>query len=254
MNVLLAEDNPVNQEIAVGLLETLDCAVTVVGNGREAVDAAVHGRFDILLMDCQMPVMDGFEATRSIRAAARHGTRLPIVALTASSRAETEADCLDAGMDDLLGKPFSRGDLTALLQRWCRGIVEAPPAPPIEDEPVEAASLDSGPLDLLKGLDPTGEKGLLRRAIEKFVGYGDDAVERLAVAARESDDTELARLAHSLKSSSANLGAMDLSRLCIELENAVKPGELPDDIDLRVLEITAAHRAARKALLALIDG
>ncbi|MGI9486141.1 MAG: response regulator, partial [Geminicoccaceae bacterium] len=150
MNILLAEDNPVNQEIAVGLLESLDCAVAVVENGKEAVDAVTNKAFDLVLMDCQMPVMDGLDATRAIREAATDEERLPIVALTANDFDNIRAECLAAGMDDLLGKPFTRQELNALLQRWSPSIASEPAAEPTVALETQTSTLDPKPIEMLR--------------------------------------------------------------------------------------------------------
>jgi PAS domain S-box-containing protein len=116
--VLLAEDNPVNQEVAVAMLEQLGCSVVRAANGRAAVTHALAERFDLVLMDCQMPEMDGFDATRMLRASGGLGAQVPIVALTANALAGDRDRCLDAGMDDYLSKPFSFEQLGAALRRW----------------------------------------------------------------------------------------------------------------------------------------
>ena len=119
-HVLLAEDNPVNQEIALVMLETLGCSVTVAQNGREAVDQAQATPYDLILMDCQMPELDGFEATRLIREWEQSNSRssIPIVALTAHATPGDREQCLAAGMNEYISKPFSMDDLRAVLTFW----------------------------------------------------------------------------------------------------------------------------------------
>jgi CheY-like chemotaxis protein len=126
LRVLLAEDNPVNQKVAVRLLENLGHRVDVVAGGQDAVAAALTGRFDVVLMDLQMPVLDGAEATRLIRAHERNRAsgRLPIVALSAHSAAEEETRCLEAGMDAYLAKPLRPESLRLALARWIEGAAE----------------------------------------------------------------------------------------------------------------------------------
>jgi CheY-like chemotaxis protein len=127
--VLLAEDNRVNQEVAARMLESLGCSVRIVGDGLEAVEAVAAEPFDLLFMDCQMPKMDGFQATAAIRAQesarsvaedsrGKPGTRIPIVALTAHALAGDRERCLEADMDDFVTKPFSRRELEEALERW----------------------------------------------------------------------------------------------------------------------------------------
>ncbi|MEL6964373.1 MAG: response regulator [Pseudomonadota bacterium] len=257
MNVLLAEDNPVNQEVAVGLLEVLDCKVTVAENGQKALDAAGHDRFDLILMDCQMPIMDGLEATRAIRSSASSEQRVPIIALTANDIEATREACLAAGMDDLLGKPFTLDELTSLLHRW-RPPSHAPsPAEPPSScttAPARLANvLDHAPIDALRALDPWGERKLIERAIAKFLEYSDELMERLANAVGQSDATEVARIAHSLKSSSANLGAMDLARQCSEIEKLANGTTPPVDLSTRLPELKQQHQEVKQALELLID-
>ena len=119
--ILLVDDNPVNQAVALGMLKILKASdVVVASNGKEALAEYSRGRFDIILMDCHMPELDGFEATKAIRKI-EHSTqtgRIPIVALTANAMAQDRQNCLDAGMDDHLAKPFSRGQLQDMLERW----------------------------------------------------------------------------------------------------------------------------------------
>ena len=255
MKVLLAEDNPVNQEVALGLLETMDCAVTVVENGKEAVDATADDVFDLVLMDCQMPVMDGMEATRLIRAASNDDSNLPIVALTANDVEHARAACLAAGMDDLLGKPFRRQDLLSLLRRWDTAPKPAPviEAKPVAEDPPRASSIDPAPINNLRALDPSGERNIVHRAITKFVDYSENLVTRLAKGIDESDADEVLRLAHSLKSSSANLGAAKLAHQCAEIEKLAAVGRLPDDIDRRLEALLATHRNAKADLLLLLE-
>ena len=117
--ILVVEDNLINQQVALGMLEARGYKVEVAGNGREAVEAHTHSAFDLILMDCDMPEMDGYEATREIRSRERaSGEHVPIVALTANAMAQDREACLAAGMDDHLGKPFSSATLQSMLERW----------------------------------------------------------------------------------------------------------------------------------------
>jgi signal transduction histidine kinase/CheY-like chemotaxis protein len=121
--VLLVEDNRVNQKLASRMLDRLGCRVDVAGDGRQALDLLAGEKYDIVLMDCQMPEMDGFETTRRIRASeGTHSGRMPIVALTASAMAEDRERCLDSGMDDYLAKPIHRRDLELVVERWVSAV------------------------------------------------------------------------------------------------------------------------------------
>jgi CheY-like chemotaxis protein len=120
LRVLLAEDNPVNQFVAREMLERLHCEVQVVSNGQLAVETLRQAPVDLVFMDCDMPVMDGFEATRAIRAQEAPGQHVPIVAMTAAAFDGDRERCLAAGMDDYLAKPVRLGDLAACLEEWCK--------------------------------------------------------------------------------------------------------------------------------------
>jgi len=119
-NILLVADNLINQQVALGILQIQGYSVTVVNNGREALDAHAQGAFDVILMDCHMPEMDGFAATSEIRGRERSsiGKRVPIIALTANAMAQDREECLKAGMDDHLSKPFSMQTMQNMLDRW----------------------------------------------------------------------------------------------------------------------------------------
>jgi CheY-like chemotaxis protein len=120
LRVLLAEDNPVNQQVVVDMLEDLGCHVAIVGDGVEVLEAVARAPYDLILMDCLMPRVDGFDATREIRRreAASGAPRRPIIALTALSAEGDRQRCIAAGMDDFLAKPFRRRELLQVLERW----------------------------------------------------------------------------------------------------------------------------------------
>jgi CheY-like chemotaxis protein len=118
--ILVAEDNAVNQKVVCHMLEKLGYRVDVAVNGQAAVDAWATGRYDLVLMDCQMPVMDGYEATKAIRARESADKRIPIVALTAHAMKGADNECIAAGMDDYLSKPIDRALMTACLERWIK--------------------------------------------------------------------------------------------------------------------------------------
>jgi signal transduction histidine kinase/CheY-like chemotaxis protein len=215
--ILLAEDNPVNQRVASAMLERLGHRVVIAGDGAETVATFQAGTYDVILMDCQMPVLDGFDATRQIRAAEGDERRTPIIALTASATAADRQACLDAGMDDHLSKPIQPSQLEAALDRWFEPTSSDPPAA-VDPEPApSAAAIDESVLRAIVDVD--GES-LLTNLIEVFEA---DAIEQLATirTALDIGDLQTVRLAaHRLKGGSAAIGAASASEACARLEHA----------------------------------
>jgi signal transduction histidine kinase/CheY-like chemotaxis protein len=215
--ILVVEDNAVNQELAAHMLKHLGCQVTVAKHGGDALDALEHESFDVVLMDCQMPVMDGFEATAAIR---KHetlegsGRRLPIVALTAGAVEGERDKCLAAGMDDYLAKPFSVEQLEAVLRRWLPTIPEAGPVRMHVDEKVLEKMLVLG----------GGGRDLLCRLIDLFLLDAPDRLAAIQDALSRGDARALARAAHAFRSASANLGATTLAELCARIEQDCAAG------------------------------
>jgi two-component system sensor histidine kinase/response regulator len=207
--ILLVEDNPVNQRVAQRMLEKLAAQVTLANNGAEALERCVDTRFDAILMDCQMPVMDGFTAARRIREAerARGEKRVPIIALTANVMSEDRERCLAAGMDEHLGKPIESAKLIDCLARHLKKVRdEAPP-------PVDVAALRE-----LTGGDAEFERELT----EIFIASGDQNLRDIRAALRVQDLETIGKRAHTLKGASANIQASSLSAAAADLERAAK--------------------------------
>ncbi|KVZ11810.1 hybrid sensor histidine kinase/response regulator [Burkholderia stagnalis] len=253
--VLLVEDNPVNQQIALAMLEDTGYAVEVAENGREALDRLLEDRFDVVLMDCQMPLMDGFEATQwlRLREAETGAARLPVIALTANAISGDRERCLAAGMDDYLSKPFSRDTLLQMLARFARGgarsmaqaregasdAAGAGAADSASDVPAQAAAeaastapdddtnvIDRKALDALRALQRPGRPDVLTRIIDQFDLDAPRLIAGMhaAVAAGDADALKLA--SHTLKSSSANVGAHALSVRCREIEQLARAADV----------------------------
>jgi signal transduction histidine kinase/DNA-binding response OmpR family regulator len=235
--VLLAEDHPVNQELATAMLERLGLTVTVAGDGREAVDLLRRRHYELVLMDCQMPEMDGYDATVEIREHERaEGGRAhtPIVALTANAVEGDRERCLAAGMDDYLCKPFSPDQLTAVVIRWLRSSTQSAPetgvamarptsiastkrlnAGTAADQAVSARSLDA--------IRAMGD-ALLEKVVRIYLNDAPHRLEQMAEAIDAGDTEGLRRLAHGMKASSANLGAHRLAALFKALEAIGRAG------------------------------
>lgn len=230
--VLVAEDNLVNQKVARVVLEKLGYLVDVVATGREAVTAWETGRYRLILMDCQMPELDGYEATREIRRLENGERRIPIVALTAHAMQGADADCKAAGMDDYLSKPLDRSKLQACLERFLPN--------PAEPRPDDETDIDEGsavqhsapaaappaPVDwhrLIESLD--GDQDLARELVDMFISGGDQAVQSLSGALNDENRSTLAAKAHALKGASANLRADALATALKDLEQALAEGD-----------------------------
>lgn len=234
--ILLAEDSPLNQRVATAMLENLGCHVDVVGDGAEAVKAAAREPYDAIFMDCQIPVLDGYEATREIRrneGAARH---TPIVAVTASALGSGRVRSLAAGMDDHLTKPLTRESLAMALSRWVEG--GSKPAAAIEaDEHRSTADLEttlagSAPVldaEVIARLRRLGEdagQDLLGELTTIFMADADIRMAELRTAIAEQEAATVARLAHTLSGASASIGATELAHLCLDLERRATAGDL----------------------------
>jgi PAS domain S-box-containing protein len=252
-NILLVEDNLINQQVALGILQIQGYSVTVVNNGVEALDAHAQGAFDLILMDCHMPEMDGFEATKEIRERERAsiGKRVPIVALTANAMAQDREDCLNAGMDDHLSKPFSMLTLQSMLDRWVpQSVPTQAAAEPAARSPGRADGvLDRQVLDQLGKVVTNGKPELLARVINLYLAESPKLMKKLKQAALAGDAPETASAAHSLKSSSANVGAKAMSRFCEEIEALARRAD-SEAARKMLAKIEAEHGRVQTALAA----
>jgi signal transduction histidine kinase/CheY-like chemotaxis protein len=251
--VLLVEDNPVNLAVAHKLLNRLGLEVDTAKDGRVAVDAVHRTRYDLVLMDCQMPEMDGYEATGEIRI--REGVmkraRLPIIAMTANAMAGDREKCFDAGMDDYLPKPLDLAQLREVLVRWLpKGVGATAPSPPDSTPrpaPPEETVLDA---KVLKDLRDVVEEDF-PAIIRGFVGHAPTLMRELDEGLAANDVARLVRPAHSLKSSSASVGALQVSELAKTIEHAAREEDM-DTASRGVVEIRVALADALRELEALL--
>lgn len=228
--VLLVEDNPVNRKVAIGILKRFGIIPEVAEDGRQAVEAFQNGTFDLILMDCQMPVMDGMQATRAIRDLEREQARLPtpILALTAHASQQELEPCLAAGMNGHLTKPFKPEDLAELLLRWL-GAGRHPQVPVSPIAPVAVAPEDEPAVDrdVLRQLDEV-LGGEAASVVEFFIEYLPGQLACLHAACDEGNLDTLRREAHSLKGSAGNIGARRLAAQCRELEQLASEQRLQE--------------------------
>jgi CheY-like chemotaxis protein/HPt (histidine-containing phosphotransfer) domain-containing protein len=247
--LLLVDDNEVNQIVAVEVLEGLGLRVDVASSGEDAIDAVMHTDYALVLMDCQMPGMDGYEATRQIRAR-QQGSRVTIVAFTAHALAEEREKVRQAGMDDFLLKPLELPALEQVLSRHLppapaseRRVSRAPGAAPVQAAP--AAPPASAPQATAELLQP----GLRRpaRAVELFLTRTPGELELLRLAASEARLTDARALAHKLKGSAGSLGARSLAQCCAALEYA-QPDPAGAELEALLASIERTYQLASTAL------
>jgi PAS domain S-box-containing protein len=237
--ILVAEDNLVNQLVVTQHLIAMGYDVLAVNNGKEALKVLERSPVDLVLMDCQMPELDGYEATRRIREGAGNSRGVPIVALTAHAMKEDLERCLAVGMNDIITKPFQKEVLERTLERW---LSESPStqqgAPP---------ALDGGTLAELRELGRALGKDVIKGLAESF--RSDTSVLKMRAGFVRGDRRLVGRAAHALKGSSACLGAVHLAALCEELERL--PTEAaPEDYACRLAAIEEEYQRVAAGLLA----
>jgi len=238
--ILMVDDDPTIQKVGKAILEHCGCRVEVSGSGREAVDAFARQRYDMIFMDCHMPGMDGYETTGVIREMEDKNrgnagaSPVPIVALTGYSTEEDREECLQAGMDDYLSKPFSIAGIQAVLDRWLFARPaenreemgeQDPPGMEAQKETVkgpnrqeEPPPIDRNALDMIASLQPSGSENILRKIIVLYLDSSPALMKSVCEAVEGTDFDALHRAAHTLKSSSASLGALAFSGMCKDLE------------------------------------
>jgi PAS domain S-box-containing protein len=214
-SILVVEDNPVNQMVATGLLAALGYTSVTAEDGVAAVEEALSGSFDAILMDVQMPHMDGYTATREIRVH-ETGPRRPIIAMTAAAVEGERERCLEAGMDDYLTKPVDPARLAETLDRW------------VPAAPAYAERLDVARLAELRELDDPCEGSYVDRAIRNFLGYAEEDVATMGAAAEAGDTARLRAVAHRLAGAALNLGAVSLGEGARAVEEHVVSGNLAE--------------------------
>jgi CheY-like chemotaxis protein/HPt (histidine-containing phosphotransfer) domain-containing protein len=211
VSILVAEDNPINQKIAVRILEKKGFHVDAVDSGLDAISAVQNDSYDIVLMDCQMPEMDGYETTRRIRAweVAAGEVPLPIVAVTANALKGDRERCIQVGMNDYLPKPVDTEVLVSTLEYWIQW----------RRQQLPKSSLDASRIKSLKQISSQKEDGsLFSELLGLFKAGSPERIAHIKTAIHTENAQQLGREAHYLKSSSANLGALEMSDTCRRLE------------------------------------
>ncbi|HEY6695825.1 MAG TPA: response regulator [Solirubrobacteraceae bacterium] len=238
VRVLVAEDNPVNQLVIRGMLDKRGYVSDLVANGREALAVLERGEHAVVMMDIQMPEIDGFEATARIRARETAGQHLPIIAMTASAMEGDRERCLQAGMDDYISKPLRPDELDAVLERWLGHAGLG-----VDGGGGRNGLIDAGRIRRFKVDYPE----IADRLVAMFADATPPMLEQLSNAVHSSDDDAVRRLAHKLKGSCQNVGATKMATLCRSLEEPdARAGPLADELQAAyrptLAEITAALR------------
>ncbi len=251
--ILLAEDNPVNQMLAHEQLKKLGFSVHGVANGLEATQSVLENEYDLVFMDCQMPEMDGFEATRRIRQNQKR--HLPIIAMTAQAMPGDREKCLAAGMDDYLAKPFNLRDLSAILERWLgeKREVEEVASTSVAYDPAIPRAVDRGVIAGLEQFNRGAATDMVGQLLRVYLQNARAGLLKMRDARAKQDFVTVGRTAHSLKSSSANVGAVRLSGILIGVENQARQAEVPiAEIDAELHRLDAEWARVEGELEALL--
>jgi CheY-like chemotaxis protein len=240
--VLLAEDNAFNRALIEHVLEPMGCQVDKAGSGTEAVRLFRPGRYDLVLMDCQMPEMDGLTATRQIRRVEAGQSRVPVIAVTAGTVSGARRACLEAGMDDFLAKPFSLGRLRKKVLEWLLPSIDSEP-PDAEERKSEPDMVPPTPNELavdLSRLEELATEAGTPQIVEELSHiFLDDVARRvvaLGLAAQARDQRAYLNVIHAIKGASGNFGAIRMARIAEASERQAKHGDL-SQVDVAVVEL-----------------
>jgi CheY-like chemotaxis protein len=226
--LLVAEDNPVNLDVAVAILEGYGCTIITAGDGKMAVEKAIAESFDLIFMDLQMPEMDGLEAAQNLRA---RGITTPIIAFTANALKGDNKKCLEAGMNDYLSKPIDAQKLEKILLKWIAKKKQEEPAQ-ITQKPLERA-IDAEAFARMKDL--MGNR--FETVLEKFLKTAKDYVGVAEKAIGMDDKKSIARAMHPLKSSAASFGFVALANLAASMEAQAEEGKTSTDFQKQIQEL-----------------
>ncbi|MGC2237192.1 MAG: response regulator [Pyrinomonadaceae bacterium] len=242
IRILIAEDNAINREVALSQLQSLGYLPDTAMNGLEAVEALKNQKYDVVLMDCQMPEMDGFEATAEIRRLENNSNNTPIIAMTANALEGDREKCLAAGMNDYLSKPVKIETLRKMLERWT-----SPANEPAKETPEKAETkkdlleaIDVSVLNGYRALQQPGKPDLVEKLINLFIEGADKNLSSLRASVTNGNTEAIKRGAHSIKGSAGNIGARQMAALCLELEQKAHLGDEAESL-VSQLEVGFKH-------------
>jgi CheY-like chemotaxis protein/HPt (histidine-containing phosphotransfer) domain-containing protein len=252
MRVLVVEDNAINQKVAVRMLERLGCRVDVAGNGREALKVVATLPYDMVLMDCQMVEMDGYEATAEIRRLEGTNKHTPIIAMTANTMHGEREHCLAVGMDDYIAKPILIQHLRQMLEKWL------PWQKADNEQKWETVSheltnviVDEQMLDNFMTLEDEGED-MLEDVVKLYLNDVSLDIASLRQALEERDTETVRKISHHIKGSSAQVGAMQMQAIFADMEKIGPVGKVYD-VDGIMKKLQVAFSAAKEALERYLD-
>ncbi len=248
--ILLVEDNPVNREVAIQMLTGLGCQVVTANNGKQAVAMVKKQPFDLVLMDCHMPEMDGFSATRTIRQWEHEAARPPltVIALTANVQKGIREECLAAGMNDYLSKPFNLEQLHSALSHWLPENLQIILTVGNKEKAGKTQGIiDEKALNKIRTLQQPDREDLVSKIISLYLASAPGLLSLISRSLEKGDLAEVKEAAHSLKSSSANVGAIRVTEICKKLEASARNGKLEHSHSL-VQELERQFQQARAAL------
>ena len=228
LRVLIADDNQINQAVTAGMLGELGCQAEVVGDGQQVIEAITMREFDVVLMDCQMPTVDGYQATRELRRLERGRThRTIVIALTANASASDRETCEAAGMDDFLSKPFRYDELTSVILRWLPDRADdVHTEAPADSEEITDDVLDHEIVERLRGLRRPDRPDFFAGLVEMYLEQSTSQVQQLLAGRAHPEAASIVQVAHALRGTSANLGAIAMVALLGEVEQHASHGRV----------------------------
>jgi PAS domain S-box-containing protein len=251
--ILIVEDNLINQQVAIQMLEKVGIQADAVDNGREALKAISETKYDLVLMDCQMPEFDGYETTREIRRMeGTNSRRLPIVAATADAMSGDRQKCFRAGMDDYVTKPIDFDKFVDIIAKWLPAGRVTVQADGYNEPPKKSESpngiVDWGVLDRLRNFQKPGQPDFVRELVDMYLETTPISIEALQKGVRENAPKAVKAEAHKLKSGSGNLGLVQIARICEEMEKLANASTLPAHMTTLMMNLEAAYGRAKTEL------